>query len=400
MPLELAADAFDELSFRHQRNSVYVNRRILLLAAAAAFVTLFVIIAAIDSSRTSSARRYANAINWQATAARRCDDALGKRRLWLGSVVEYDDMCVSHNASQSQIRKKDGDVLSFLVVGDWGRDGTCCQRDVAAEMSIAAAKIRPQFIVSVGDNFYDSGIDVSTNKQVDRSWRDVYINPHESMRNITWKVILGNHDHTGNAAAQTVLGRDDPLWHMPSKYYFETAELGDVFLAFIDTTVMYYTQQEMLDEFKQGEDTTMFYRDNQVAAIKRQLSESKAKWKIVFGHHPFFSSGENAVTEERNRRQLQTILMHVFRENDVAAYFCGHEHTLEHHESDGIHFFVSGGGSKISPIEVNSDGSLFALDRQGFMAVSLDESQEHLTVQTVDLEGKVVYTARVRRPQT
>lgn len=403
MPIELAADAIDqvglrELGLRHRRNNIYANRRILLLAAAAALVTIFVIVAAVDSSRTSSARRYANAVRWAATAGLRCDDALGKRRLWLGSVVEYKEMCVPHNISKSHVTKDAGDVLNFLIIGDWGRDGMCCQRDVAAEMSIAAVKVNPQFIVSVGDNFYDRGIDASTDKQVDRSWRDVYINPHKSLHNVTWKVILGNHDHAGNVAAQTVLGRDDALWHMPAKYYFETAEKGDVFMAFIDTTVMYYTQKELLDDYK-GDTITMFYRDNQVAAIKKALSESTAKWKIVFGHHPFFSSAEHAIEEEHNRRQLRTILMHVFKENNVAVYFSGHEHTLEHHQSDGINFFVSGAGSKIGPIEFNSENSLFALDRQGFMVVSLDESQEHLTVQTVDMEGKIVYRVNITRPQ-
>lgn len=394
MSLDLAADAFEELSARHQRTNTYANRRILLLAAAAALVTTFVIIAAVDSSRTSSARRYANAVSWELSAAVQCDDALGRRRLWLGGVVQPEDMCVPHNGSKPNVMKVDGSPLTFLVLGDWGRDGMCCQRDVAAEMAISAATVRPQFVVSVGDNFYDRGVEASTDRQVDRSWRDVYITPHKNLQTVPWKVILGNHDHAGNVAAQTVLGRKEPLWHMPERYYFEKAENSDVFMAFIDTTVMYYTQKEMLAEFK-GDSVSMFYRDNQVAALKKALADSNAKWKLVFGHHPFFSSAEHAMDESHNRRQLQTMLMPVFKENNVTAYFCGHEHTLEHHASEGIHFFISGAGSKISPIGSNSKEKLFALDRQGYMVVSLDQSEERLIIQTVDMEGKVVYTANV-----
>jgi hypothetical protein len=48
--------------------------------------------------------------------------------------------------------------LTFLIFGDWGRGGEFHQRDVANEMGLAAAKRRCRFIVSVGDNFYEKGV--------------------------------------------------------------------------------------------------------------------------------------------------------------------------------------------------------------------------------------------------
>ncbi|CDF37814.1 unnamed protein product [Chondrus crispus] len=398
MPLELAADVFEELSARHQRDSIYANRRILCLAAASILVTVFVIIAAIDSSRTSSARRYANAINWKSNAALHCDDTLGKRRLWFGNIVEFGDFCVPHNLSNSKIRTDEDQVLKFIVIGDWGRDGMCCQRDVAAEMAVAASRIHPQFVVSVGDNFYNSGIKSSKDDQVDRSWRDVYIKPYKSLQDVRWKPILGNHDYAGNVEALIDLGKEDSLWHMPSKYYFETAAGGDVFMAYIDTTVMYYTQQELL-ALSNSDELSTSYRDKQVAVIKKELAESTAKWKIIFGHHPFFASDEHTFDEEHNRRQLQTTLMHVFKEHNVSIYFGGHSHTLEHHHSDGIDFFVSGAGSKISQIHRNLPTAMFVMDRQGYMIASMDDTKEHLRVQVIDMRGNIIYTVLRDDPQ-
>ena len=50
------------------------------------------------------------------------------------------------------------DGLNFLVVGDWGRQGESDQVQVATQMAKAARHLHPQFIVSVGDNFYENGV--------------------------------------------------------------------------------------------------------------------------------------------------------------------------------------------------------------------------------------------------
>jgi len=43
--------------------------------------------------------------------------------------------------------------LNFFVFGDWGRNGEQDQRDVAAQMAVAAKDMDAKFIISVGDNF-------------------------------------------------------------------------------------------------------------------------------------------------------------------------------------------------------------------------------------------------------
>lgn len=75
MPLELAADAFDELSARDQLSSGYANGQILLRAVATVLVTIYVNFSAVNSIRTSSALCYASAV-WlevfRRLALRRC----------------------------------------------------------------------------------------------------------------------------------------------------------------------------------------------------------------------------------------------------------------------------------------------------------------------------------------
>ena len=55
---------------------------------------------------------------------------------------------------------KQAEMLSLLPpvqVGDWGREGTLNQTAVAALMAHVADSIKPDFILSMGDNFYESG---------------------------------------------------------------------------------------------------------------------------------------------------------------------------------------------------------------------------------------------------
>ena len=43
-----------------------------------------------------------------------------------------------------------------LQVGDWGRKGQLNQTEVANMMALKASTVQPDFIISVGDNFYPS----------------------------------------------------------------------------------------------------------------------------------------------------------------------------------------------------------------------------------------------------
>ncbi len=45
---------------------------------------------------------------------------------------------------------------SLLQVGDWGRRGQYNQSHVAAMMGLKASLLGPDFIISVGDNYYPS----------------------------------------------------------------------------------------------------------------------------------------------------------------------------------------------------------------------------------------------------
>ena len=64
--------------------------------------------------------------------------------------------------------------------------------------------------------------------------------------------------------------------------------------------------------------------------LESALRESTARWKIVIGHHPLWSSGGSKFEEAAMLRRL--ILPALCRYAD--AYFAGHDHSLEVHTDD------------------------------------------------------------------
>ena len=60
-------------------------------------------------------------------------------------------------------KPSDAAGLNFLVVGDWGGQSdspytTPAQEAVAKAMGKEATAVSSQFVLSMGDNFYDSGV--------------------------------------------------------------------------------------------------------------------------------------------------------------------------------------------------------------------------------------------------
>lgn len=392
--LDSAAEAFGSLAAQHARVG---KQRILLLAGAAMALMTLVLTFVVDLTRTNSSGQYADAVRRQDIYAETCDASLGRRRLWIGPVITAREFCVDHDDEDNGADEFPQPSFSFLVLGDWGRDGMCCQGDVAKEMSNLAAQTNPDFIVGAGDNFYERGIETASDKQVDRSWRSVYLDPYKALQR-PWKIILGNHDYEGNVNAQVELSKVSPLWHLPQAYYFESFDEGKIFIAFLDTTCMYYTPEEMRRNRYRGVGITSTHRDTQLEALKRELARTTAIWKIVIGHHPFYSGSDDARVERKNQALLRTTLAPIFKEHGVATYISGHEHLLEHYDADGLQTFVSGAGSKIRRASFRQPKSIFSLGRQGFLQVALRNDTHVLHMRFFDMTGAMVHSAQITRP--
>ena len=280
---------------------------------------------------------------------------------------------------------KGSDTVNFLVFGDWGRNGEKDQADVAREMGVVAKKIDAQFILAVGDNFYEDGVASVDDPQWQSSFEQVYT--AESLQ-VPWYAILGNHDYRQNADAQIEYSQKSKRWNMPARYYTRVEKVGD-------TTVEFFYIDTMPMAVKSGQHDTGNHNGaqqdipKQLAWLEGALAASTAPWKIMVAHHPVYSGGEHGDTTYIVEHVLPLI-----EKYGVQVYFNGHDHDLQHLQAGKVNLFCSGAGSKVRPTTMTSH-SHFAESRSGFTAVAL--GAEQMEVRMIDDTGKLLYSTAVPR---
>jgi acid phosphatase len=276
--------------------------------------------------------------------------------------------------------------LNFLIFGDWGRNGETDQVEVAAQMAAAADSIKPGFIISVGDNFYENGVAAMDDPQWQTSFEKVYSAP--SLQ-VPWQVILGNHDYHGNCDAQLAYGKISSRWRMPARYYIRSEKVDaatTVDFFYLDTTPM--VKSYRLNAMTRREVATQDV-PRQLAWFKQALAASTAQWKIVVGHHPIYSGGGHGDTPEL----IETVLP-LLHEYKVQAYFNGHDHDLQHLVAGEVNLFDSGAGSQHTQTHYTKH-SKFAKSCSGFTTVSLQADK--MDVRMIDNHGTQVYATTVPR---
>ncbi|XP_075519349.1 purple acid phosphatase 17-like [Primulina tabacum] len=289
---------------------------------------------------------------------------------------------------EHNVRRGDG-ALSFLVVGDWGRNGHFNQSEVAFQMGRIGEELGIDFVVSTGDNFYDNGLKGEDDPNFVQSFTNVYTATSLQKQ---WFSVLGNHDYRGDALAQLspVLRKIDRRWLCLRSFIVNT-EIAELF--FVDTTPF------VRDYFVNPEDhiydwrnviPTKRYTSILLKDLESALKKSRAKWKIVVGHHAIRSVGHHGDTHE-----LVRSLLPILRANNVDFYMNGHDHCLEQLSDikSPIQFLTSGAGSKAwrgDVKDLHGNDIKFFYDGQGFASVRLTQSEAE--IRFYDVLGRVIHS--------
>ena len=275
-------------------------------------------------------------------------------------------------------------ALDFLVVGDWGRGGGERQREVGIEMGRTAATLRPSFIISTGDQFYENGVSGLDDPHFHASFEDIYTAP---ALHVPWHLILGNHDYRGNVQAQIDYSTRSKRWNLPARTFTTRETMPDgtkVEFFYLDTSpfVEAYRHTKVRID---GQDTAA-----QLIWLDRALGQSDAGWKIVVGHHPVHT----VLRQKRDTPELIARLKPLLAKHRVPLYLNGHDHNLQVRNVDGIEFVTSGAGSQTSKVKHASAGE-FASDQHGFMTASL--AADALRYRFISDTGALLYEGVVRR---
>ena len=320
-------------------------------------------------------------------------------------------------------------MLTFFVLGDWGRRGSDAQQTVADGMARAARRYTPAFVLTTGDNFYDHGVQDALDPHWHDSFDAVYTDPSLL---IPWYAALGNHDHEGDVASQIAYTQHDSRWRMPGRYYSFNKRVDDrthAQFVVLDTTP--FTDPDarqaqangsMGDGHPgaagssaravrpvvqaEGNGSAVEQRNGRLRSprtafdptlqrywLQHMLAPSRSAWRLVVGHHPI-RSGSSFHGATPALRQEVAPLLHSM---NVHAYLCGHEHDLQHLAADGLHHVVSGAGS-----EVRETGSVeatrYSASTLGFAVVSL--TADAMGLRFCDASGEVIYETLIDRVAT
>ena len=120
-------------------------------------------------------------------------------------------------------------AVRVLAFGDFG-NGSEGQKQVAAAMLKHHRQTRSDFAVTLGDNFYSSGMESPTDPRWKTWWDELY-----DPLGLKIYATLGNHDWglADSPAAEILYTRQSPSWRMPAPYYTFTA--GPVQFFALDT---------------------------------------------------------------------------------------------------------------------------------------------------------------------
>jgi len=273
----------------------------------------------------------------------------------------------------------------FMILGDFGttvpdpktdeeRRYAADQKLVAAAMAQRAKSDGLDFMISVGDNFYENGVKTVDDPLFRSAFEDIYTGP---LRVPTY-ASLGNHDHKGNIQAQIDYSSKNKNWIMPATHYTFTRTLGD------GTKVQFFAVDTAPIKDRKPEASA------QITWLDQELGKSDARWKFVFGHHPLYCHTER--DRESERKTLRDAFEASFVKYKVDAYFCGHDHVLEMPKPvQGVNYVVSGGGA--GPARAYgvkwTDESFYAATLGGFVEARI--SKNEAVFEFVRLDGKTQY---------
>jgi hypothetical protein len=328
-----------------------------------------VALAAIEQLRRRSVRDLRGLLDRRLARSETTGDADARRRIqeeeerWIS--IERGTMLPSflrHPPAPLTVEAPRG-AIHVLAFGDFG-NGSEDQKRTADVMQGSHREHAFDFGLTLGDNFYETGMTGLADSRWKSQWEDLY-----GPLGIRFYPVLGNHDwkNPDSPAAEILYTGRSSSWDMPALYYTFVAGPAQFFA--IDTEEMTARQLDWL---------------------RGELDRSQAAWKIVYGHHPIRSAGHHGDTAA-----LVKYLLPVLRHR-ADVYLCGHDHDLQHlREEDGIHYFVAGGGGAKTREPHSDPRSLFARADHGFAVLDVDPSS--LTVHFIGEDSHELYSSTIRK---
>jgi 3',5'-cyclic AMP phosphodiesterase CpdA len=286
--------------------------------------------------------------------------AMRRARLLPALIALVALLCASVDAQRSILRitlPNKSDSVKFMAMGDNGT-GEKEQYEVAEQMVEARKQFPFDFAIMLGDNLY------GTQRPADFVTK--FERPYKALLDggVKFYAALGNHDEQTNRLYKP--------WNMNGERYYTYTKKNVRFFV-LDSD---YIDPKQLDW------------------ITQQLKASNDDWKIVYFHHPLYSSAGRHGSET----DLRLVLEPLFVKYGVNVVFSGHDHVYERVKPQkGIYYFVSGSAGQLRRGDLQRSAlTAVGYDQdQAFMLVEIDK--DTMYVQVISRVGRTVDTATLER---
>ena len=221
--------------------------------------------------------------------------------------------------------KKPGS-LRFAVIGDSGR-GDVPQNEVAQQMVAWRAKADYDLVLMVGDNIYD--------RHTPEDYAAKFERPYKPLLDagVTFQAAIGNHDDSAQVFYEK--------FNMRGQRYYSFRRDDQPLGRIAGGGVRFWA----LD--------SRSFDPEQLAWLEKGLTSTGSRWRIVYFHHPIYTSGRY----QTGARTLRSVLEPILVAGDVDIVLSGHEHFYERIlPQRGIIYFVTGAAGSLRPNDIRQTG--------------------------------------------
>ena len=261
-------------------------------------------------------------------------------------------------AAQDAALPNKADSLKFAIIGDSGT-GASAQYKVAEQLIASRAKFPYQFVLMMGDNLYSGSGEKDYKKKFELPYKTLLDS------GVKFYATLGNHDNANEQFYKP--------FNMNGERFYTFKPKPGVRIFSLDSNY--------LDK-------------SQVDWLQKELAASGSDWKVVFFHHPLYSSGGTHGSDTKLREQLEPL----FLKYGVDAVFSGHEHFYERIKPQkGIYYFVSGGAAKLREGDVGKSNMTAKAFDTGYHFMLVEVGKDVMNFQVITDQGKVADSGALPR---
>ena len=287
-------------------------------------------------------------------------------------------------------------MSSILCIGNFGTQSVE-QNNVAELLCSLCLREECKLILGLGNNIYPNGVSsVNDNQFLEKFEIPYSILPN----NIKFYNILGNKDYHLKQSARSQINYHYSgksfRWIMPNNFYCFTKKFNNIPVEFIaiDTN---------LDKMKN--------RVSQEKWAVNTLFESKARWRILFGHHSWVAFGKDG--KKNTPSNIDEFYQKLVDTGKVDLIISGHENSQQHiYIPERPDMIISGVGGFFHNEEQkdnkssndNSQGdNIFLAKELQFRSlelgcVKIDIKRNELLIVFYNTKNHILYSFKIKKP--